>query len=287
MFDKYGKVFENFNLINHNTYKVECICDYFIVVDDIIKLTNLLKYLKDNNYKYFIIGNGSNIILPNYYNGVVIKLNLNEIIFNKNKVIVSASVMMPHLVNKCLDNDLTSLEWAYGIPGTIGGCVYNNAGAYNDEIANYIDEVEVLENNKIKILKRSDIEFEYRNTSLKNRDLVILKVTLKLIKGDKVESWNLIKDRQERRINTQPLDKHSAGSVFRNPDGDYAGRLIEEFGLKGKSIGGAKISEKHANFIINEGNATGEDVVKLINYIKNVIKKETDIDLVLEQEIIN
>lgn len=286
MLEEYGDLFLDYNLKNNNTYKVTSICKYYIIVSDVIKLINLLKYIIDNNLKYFVIGNGSNIILPSYYDGIVIKLNFNEIEFNRNKVIVSSSVMMPMLVNKCLENNLIGLEFLQGVPGTIGGCAINNAGAYNDEIANYIDELEVLENNKIKILKRSDIEYTYRSSSLKNRDLVILKVTLKLKKGDKEKAYELIKDRQKRRIETQPLDMPSAGSVFRNPEGLYAGKLIEDAGLKGYNINGAEISQKHANFIINKGNATGEDIIKLINYIKDKIKKENNIDLILEQEII-
>lgn len=285
--EKYGEVFKDYDLINNNTYKVHSICEYFIIVNDVIKLTNLISYLNSNNIKYFVIGNGSNIILPSHYDGVVIKLKFNELEIKGNKVIVGSSYMINKLAMDTINSGLTGLEWASGIPGTIGGSVVGNAGAYKDEISNYIEEIEVLENNKVKILKKSDILFEYRYTSLKRRDLIILKVVLKLKKGSKEESLAIVKDRLERRMATQPLDYPSAGSVFRNPEGDFAGRLIEEIGFKGKGIGGALVSNKHANFIVNNGGATGEDIVKLINLIHDEVLKKYKIDLFIEQQIIN
>lgn len=285
-FKEFGEVFENYDLVNNNTYKVHSICNYYIIVDDVIKLTNLINYLNNQNIKYFVIGNGSNIILPSIYDGVVIKLKFNSIEYLDNKVIVGSSYMLNKLAYETINNGLSGLEWASGIPGTIGASIYGNAGAYKDEISNYVEEIEVLENNKIKIIKKSDITFSYRNTSLRKRNLIILKATLILKQGNKEESLNLVKERLERRSATQPLDYPSAGSVFRNPEGLFAGKLIEDLNLKGKMVGDAKISEKHANFIINNGNATGEDIQKLIGLIMNEIKKEYQIDLILEQEII-
>lgn len=286
MFDEYGLVYENYDLKKLNTYNVSCKARYFIIVNDIIKLTMLFKYIIDNKMKYFVIGNGSNIILPSIYDGVVIKLDFNDIEFNRNKVIVPANYLLPQLVNTTISHGLFGLEWASGIPGTIGGAVIANAGAYNDEICNYIEELEVIENNKIRIIKRNEIDFTYRFCSLKYRDLIILKVTLNLKKGNKEKSLEIIKEHIEKRKSSQPLDKPTAGSVFKNPEGFAAGKLIDDLNLKGYKIGGAEISKKHANFIINTGNATGEDIVKLINFIKKRVEEEYHIDLVLEQQII-
>jgi UDP-N-acetylmuramate dehydrogenase len=286
VFDEYGLVYEDYDLKKLNTYKVSCKARYLIIVNDIIKLTMLFKYIMDNKIKYFIIGNGSNIILPSIYDGVVIKLDFNGIEFNRNKVTVPANYLLPQLVNTTIDHGLSGLEWASGIPGTIGGAVIANAGAYKDEICNYIEELEVIENNKIRIIKRNEIDFAYRFCSLKYRDLIILKVTLNLKKGNKEKSLEVIKEHIEKRKSSQPLDKPSAGSVFRNPEGFAAGKLIDDLNLKGYKIGGAEISKKHANFIINTGDATGEDIVKLINYIKKRVEEEYHIDLVLEQQII-
>lgn len=285
MFEEYGKCYLDYDLINYNSYHVSSICKYFIIVDSVIKLTKLYKYILENNLKYFVLGNGTNIILPSYYEGIVIKLNLKEIEFTHNKVIVSSSIMLPHLVALTMKEGFTSLKWAKGIPGTIGGAIITNAGAYNDEIADYVDELEVLENNKVRIIKRSEIDFAYRHSSLKYRDLIILKVTLNLKKGDILEAKNFILEKTKIRKNTQPLDKYTAGSVFKNPENNSAGKLIDDLNLKGYQIGGAKISEKHANFIENVENATGEDIIKLINYIKQKVKDEYNIDLELEQQI--
>ncbi len=285
MFEEYGKCYLDYDLINYNSYHVSSICKYFIIVDSVIKLTKLYKYILENNLKYFVLGNGTNIILPSYYEGIVIKLNLKEIEFTHNKVIVSSSIMLPHLVALTMKEGFTSLKWAKGIPGTIGGAIITNAGAYNDEIADYVDELEVLENNKVRIIKRSEIDFAYRHSSLKYRDLIILKVTLNLKKGDILEAKNFILEKTKIRKNTQPLDKYTAGSVFKNPENNSAGKLIDDLNLKGYQIGGAKISEKHANFIENVENATGEDIIKLINYIKQKVKGEYNIDLELEQQI--
>ena len=286
-FEEYGIVYPNKDLYDYNTYKVHSVCNYLIIVNNVVKLTNLIKYLCANNIKYFVIGNGSNIILPSKYDGIVIKLDMKDLEINNDKVVVGASYMINKLAMETINHNLSGLEWASGIPGTIGGSIYGNAGAYKDEIANYIEEIEVLENNHIKILKKNDIFFEYRSSSLQKRDLIILKATLKLNKGNTNESFALVKDRLERRIASQPLDYPSAGSVFRNPEGLFAGKLIEDLGLKGTKIGGAEISEKHANFIINTDNATGEDIVKLINLVQNKVKDEYNINLILEQKIIN
>ena len=285
--EEYGKVTEKYDLINNNTYKVHSICNYFIEVDDVVKLTKLINYLNKEGLKYLIIGNGSNIILPSTYDGIVIKLSFYDLEIDNEYVTVGSSYMINKLAMETVNHNLTGLEWASGIPGTIGASIYGNAGAYKDEISNYIEEIEVLENNKEKILKKNDIFFDYRETSLQKKNIIILKAKLKLNKGNKEESLAIIKDRLERREASQPLDFPSAGSVFRNPEGLFAGKLIEDLGLKGKSIGGAMVSEKHANFIINTGNATGEDVINLIKLIITEVKKEYNVDLVLEQKIIN
>ncbi len=285
--EEYGKVTKDFDLVNNNTYKVHSICNYYIEVSDVIKLTKLINYLKKENTKYLIIGNGSNIILPSQYNGIVIKPLFYDLEIDGEYLTVGSSYMINKLAMESIEHNLTGLEWASGIPGTIGASIYGNAGAYKDEISNYIEEIEVLENDKVKILKKNDIFFSYRETSLQKKDLIILKAKLKLSKGNKEESLAIVKDRLERRTASQPLNYPSAGSVFRNPEGLFAGKLIEDLGLKGKQIGGAQISEKHANFIINIGNATGEDIVNLIKLIITEVKKEYNIDLFLEQKIIN
>lgn len=287
---KFGKVKENVDLKSYNTYKVSTISKYLIDVKSEELLVNLIKYLKENNINYFILGNGSNVVFPNEpFDGVIIKLNgLNAIDIDDDEVYVGAGVMLPKLVSETVNNCLCGLEWAAGIPGTLGGAVVGNAGAYLSEIFSFIEEIRVLENDEIKTLKKDDVKYSYRYSSFKeNKDVIILGAKLKLNKGSKDESEVLMKERLERRIKSQPLEYPSAGSVFRNPEGNYAGKLIEDCGLKGKRIGGAMVSEKHANFIINYDNATPKDVRDLIKLVHDTVLKETNIDLVIEQELID
>ncbi|MCM1053730.1 MAG: UDP-N-acetylmuramate dehydrogenase [Ruminococcus sp.] len=283
------KITENASLKNLNTYKLDSSSKYLINVSDIDGLKELIKYLKINNIAYYLLGNGSNVILDDYFDGAVILLNgLKDIIIDNLEVTAYAGVKMGKLATKTVDNDLTGLEWAINIPGTIGGSVVNNAGAYNSCIFDSLKKITVLTDNlEIKEFTKDDLRYDYRETNIKDLKLIVLSATFILEKGNKEESLELIKNRCERRKATQPLDLPTAGSVFRNPSDNYAGKLIEEAGLKGKSIGGAKISPKHANFIVNTGNATSKDIKSLIKLIEREVKDKFNIDLVNEQEIID
>lgn len=287
---KYGRVKENVDLKNYNTYKISTFADYLVDVFDEESLVDLVKYLNDNNVKYFIIGNGSNVVLDDTkYNGVVIKLSeLNKIDIDDDEVYVGAGVMLPKLVNETVNNCLCGLEWASGIPGTVGGAIVGNAGAYLSEIFDFVLSVKIFDGESIKVLNKNDINYEYRHTSLANdKSIIVLGVKLKLEKGNSDESLMLMKKRMERRIESQPLEYPNAGSTFRNPENDHAGRLIEECGLKGKRIGGAMVSEKHANFIINYDNASASDVRTLIKLVHDTVLEKTEVDLILEQELID
>lgn len=289
---KFGKVLENISLKNYNTYKIGGNAKFMVFPHDKENLISLLKYIKDNNQKYFVLGNGSNIILSDkLYDGIIIKLDyLNKICFDKTKVIAESGVMLPRLAMESINHGLTGLEWATGIPGTVGGSVVGNAGAYKSCMFDFIETITIInENLDIVILSKNDIAYQYRYTDFKdNKNLIILDVTMSLEYGDKEESLEIIKRRLEKRRDTQPLEYPSAGSVFRNPEGDASGRIIEqEVGLKGKTIGGAKVSEKHANFIINTGNATGENIKDLISLVHDEVLNKCGIDLTVEQEFIN
>lgn len=289
---RFGKVLKQVSLKDYNTYKIGGKAKYLIHPNDKDSLVDLIIYLKETKTKFFILGNGSNIVFSDdLYDGVIIKLdNLNKICFDENKVIAEAGVMLPRLAIEAINHGLKGLEWATGIPGTVGGSTVGNAGAYKSCMFDFIDSVTIIdENNEIKALKKDDIFYKYRHTSFKdNKNLIILDVTLKLEYGDKKESLEIVKRRLEKRKDTQPLDYPSAGSVFRNPEGDASGRIIEqEVGLKGKTIGGAKVSEKHANFIINIGNATGKDIKDLITLVHDEVLHKTGIDLIVEQEFVN
>ena len=292
MINNVGEVLENYDLTNNNTYNLKCTCKYIIYPRNKVELINLIKYINDKNLNYFVLGNGSNVIFNfEYYDGIVISLKyFNELeILNNGFIKCGAGVMLPIIAKKSIDNGYKGLEWAIGIPGTIGGSIHGNAGAYLKDIMEYTISVDVIDKNgNLKTFNKEDITYGYRTTLFKeNKDYIIISVILKLEKGNKEESLKLVEDRHKRRLESQPLNYPSAGSVFRNPSSDNpAGKLIEEANFKGKSIGGAKVSEKHANFIINNGGATGEDIVKLIELIKKEIKNKNNIELICEQEII-
>ena len=285
-----GKLILNTSLKNYNTYKVEATAKYIFYPYNVENLIKMLEYIKENNISYKILGKGSNLIFNfDVYEGILIKLDeLNQVTIEDDTITVESGYPLIKLAMEASNLGLTGLEFASGIPGTIGGAVYMNAGAYKSDMSNVIEDVTYLTPElEIKTVKNEELNFGYRTSFFKeNKDNVILKTTLKLSKGDKEVILKLIQERATKRKETQPLEYPSAGSVFRNPEGDFAGRLIEEQGFKGKNINGAEVSTKHANFIINTDNCSGKDIVELINEIKETIKKEYDIDLILEQEII-
>lgn len=285
---KCGKV-EEIMLKNYTTYRVGG-KSIMISPDDTKKLIKVISFLRDNNIKYKILGNGSNLIFnSNGYDGVIIKLNeFKSLKINGTLVTVGAGYNLIRLATKTCNLGLAGLEFATGIPGTIGGAVFMNAGAYKSDMGYVVKSIKVLTPDlEIKTMYNRELDFHYRSSFLqKNNGYICLEATLQLRKGNRSLILEVINDRKKRRLETQPLEYPSAGSVFRNPEGDYAGRLIEEIGYKGKIIGGAQVSEKHANFIINKGNATGEDIKELINEIKGKVKEKYNIDLKCEQEIV-
>lgn len=288
-FIKNYEYYKDISLKKYNTYRLDVKCGYLIYPGTVEELTNLLKYLKENNINYFILGGGSNIILAKPYFDVVIKLDkLNNIEIKDNIVTAEAGVSLIYLSNLCMNNNLNGLAFAGGIPGMVGASTAMNAGAYKEDMASIVKEVKVVTPElEVIRLTNKDLNYSYRNSFLKeHKDYICTEVTLEMSYLDKDKIKETMTSRKKRRIDTQPLDKPSAGSVFRNPEGLSAGKLIEDAGLKGYKIGGAKISTKHANFIVNTGDATYEDILELIDYTKKKIKEIYNIDLILEQEII-
>lgn len=292
MIESFIKDYEHYKKVSlkkYNTYRLDIKCDYLIYPHSVKELLILLKYLKNSNMNYIILGGGSNIILASPNFDIVIKLDrLNKVKINKNTVIAEAGVSLISLANICMKNNLNGLSFAGGIPGQVGASTAMNAGAYKEDIGSVVKEVKVITPTfEVVTMAKDELDFSYRNSFLKShKDYICIETTFELSYLEKEKIKKIMDDRKERRLSSQPLDKPSAGSVFRNPEGLSCGKLIEDIGLKGYSIGGASISEKHANFIINNDNATFDDIISLIDYIKSRIKKEYNIDLVLEQEII-
>ena len=288
-FIKNYEYYKDISLKKYNTYRLDVKCGYLIYPSNTKELIDLLKYLKESNISYFILGGGSNIILAKPYFDVVIKLDkLNNIEIKDNIVTAEAGVSLIYLANLCMNNNLNGLAFAGGIPGMVGASTAMNAGAYKEDMASIVKEVKVVTPElEVITLTNKDLNYSYRNSFLKeHKDYICTEVTLEMSYLDKDKIKETMTSRKKRRIDTQPLDKPSAGSVFRNPEGLSAGKLIEDAGLKGYKIGGAEISTKHANFIVNNGTATYEDILELIDYTKKKIKEIYNIDLILEQEII-
>lgn len=284
-----GEVISNINLKDYTTYKLEGDGLCVVSPDDVNCLIKLLKYLKDNKIKYKIIGNGSNLIFNDNYDGVLIKLDsFQNLEIVGNRIVVGAGYSLMKLALRVSRQGLSGMEFATGIPGTIGGAVFMNAGAYKSDMGYIVSSIKVINPNlEVEILENKELDFHYRTSFLqKNPDYICIEATIYLAKGNTDEIMELINERKQRRLETQPLEYPSAGSVFRNPEGDFAGRLIESIGYKGKKVNDAMVSNKHANFIINTGRAKGSDIKKLINEIKDKVKKEYNIDLIVEQEFV-
>ncbi len=288
---KLGKILENVVLKNYTTYKIGGTAKVMIFPKNIEDLVELIKYIKIKNIKYFVLGNGSNVIFSDKeFDGIIIKLDcFDDIEIKKDVITAGAGASLMKTALKSAREGLTGLEFATGIPGTVGGAVYMNAGAYKSDMGYVVKKVQVLTPDlKVITMVNKELDFHYRTSFLKrHKGYICLQATIKLQKGNKDLISEVITERKKRRVESQPLEYPSAGSVFRNPKDMFAGKLIEDLGLKGLIKGGAQISNKHANFIVNIGNANAQDVYDLIHFVKETVKQEYDIELKEEQEFVN
>jgi len=286
-----GKIVENVPLSLHTTYKVGGVAKCFVYPQDTKKLIKLLKYIRKNNIKYKILGNGSNTLFSDKeYDGIIIKLDrFDDIEIEGTTVTVGAGYNLIKLASLAAKKSLAGLEFASGIPGTLGGAVYMNAGAYKSDMGYIVKKVKVLTPDfKVINMTNRELNFHYRSSFFqKHSGYICLQVTLKLAKGKKEEILKVNRERKQRRLESQPLEYPSAGSVFRNPEGLFAGKLIEDLGLKGLMKGGAQISSKHANFIINKNKATASDIKELIEFTKDAVEDKYNVKLKVEQEFVN
>ncbi len=285
-----GTYKENVSLKTLTTYKTGGNAKLVVFPNNVESLKEILKYIKNNNIRFKVFGNGSNILASSKeYDGVIIKLNnLNNLKHEGEFVEVEAGYNFALLANQVSKEGYSGLEFACGIPATVGGAVYMNAGAYLSDVSNVLVKVDILDENfEVKTLENKDLDFSYRHSIFMEKDWIVLKAYFKLKKGDKDQIVALIEDRKKRRFSSQPLEYPSAGSVFRNPEGNYAGKLIEDSNLKGYTYGGGQISDKHANFIINKDNASAEDIKYLMDLAKEKVKENYGIDLHVEQELFN
>lgn len=278
------------NLKDYNTFKIESFAKKMVFPKSIEEVITVIEEINKSSSKFMILGLGSNLIFKTkYFDGTIINLkNLNQVEFNKQELTAGAGVNLIKLSTLAANKGLSGLEFAYGIPGTVGGAVYMNAGAYKSSVSEILVSAKVLDSNlNLITYSNEDFDFDYRHSILSKNSGICLEATFKLFDKDIDDIKSVMQDRKKRRVEDQPLEFPSAGSVFRNPPNNLpSGKLIEDEGLKGFSVGGAMISQKHANFIINNGNASGDDVVTLINEVIAKVQKKHGIKLKPEPKII-
>ena len=276
-------------LSEYVNFKVGGPADILLIPNSKEQVIKSIKICKENNIPFYLIGNGSNILVRDGgFRGVVLSLkNVKNIYVDGEKIEAECGVMLKEVSDKAIENSLTGFEFACGIPGTIGGAVFMNAGAYDGEISKVIESAEVKDENcNIIRLSREELDFGYRSSLVMKKGYTVLSAVFKLEKGQVKTIKELIEDLTNKRESKQPLEYPSAGSTFKRPTGYFAGKLIQDAGLKGYSIGGAAVSEKHSGFVINKGNATAKDITDLIKHIQDEVKKQFGVDLHPEVRII-
>lgn len=278
-------------LKSHTTFKIGGNCIALIEPREISDIIEAVKICRKNNIKFFVIGNGSNLLVPDEgYNGVIIKLKseFSKIEVEGDYLIVNSGAKLSEVYTVAYENSLTGFEFASGIPGTIGGAIYMNAGAYGGEMKDIVESVEVLDldNFELRELKNEELEFSYRKSIIQRKNYIVTSIKLKLQKGNKEEIKAVYEDLRERRNSKQPLNFGSAGSTFKRPEGHFASKLIEDAGLKGYHINDAWVSEKHSGFVVNKGNASYKEVMELIEYVQKVVFEKFGVKLETEVRIL-
>ncbi len=286
-----GRVLFYEPMSQHTSFRIGGPADYWVEPKDLEDLKRVIRFASDKHLPWRVLGRGTNILVRDEgFRGIIVSLGgdyFQEVEFQACRVIAGAGAPLYRLVWEAAQRGLRGLEFAVGIPGTIGGAVTMNAGMGEHSLAEVVSKIEVLNGEgKILTLKREEIGFRYRGSRLSSGQ-VILKAELELEKGDKEDIESLMNKFRERRNMTQPLSEPNAGSIFKNPPGEIsAGELIEEARLKGTQVGEAQISPRHANFIVNRGNAKAEDVINLVERVRRVIRERKGIELELEIDII-
>ena len=284
-----SKIKTNEDMSKHTSFKAGGKAKFYIKAKTVKDVINTVKISKENNIPIVVLGNGSNILFKDKeFNGIVLKIELDTLKIEENIITAEAGVKNAILGRKALDNNLQGFEFAAGIPGTIGGAIRMNAGAYGGEIKDIVQDVEYLdyEDLKIKKITNKECNFEYRHSVFCENKNIILSATFKLENGIKEEIANRMNEFAKSRKEKQPLEYPSAGSTFKRGTDFITAKLIDECGLKGYQIGGAQVSEKHAGFIINKENATAKDIIDLVEYVKKTVKEKTGKSIDLEVEII-
>ncbi|SDZ21338.1 UDP-N-acetylmuramate dehydrogenase [Proteiniborus ethanoligenes] len=285
-----GDVLIHEPMSKHTSFKIGGPVDVLVLPGSIEELASSIKLCKSEGLDYFVMGNGSNIIVRDKgIRGIVIKISesLNNIIIEGTKLIAEAGALLSVVSKSALRSSLTGLEFASGIPGSLGGAIAMNAGAYGGEMKDVVTKVKCVdENGNFVEYENSDMEFGYRQSRIQNEKLIVVQVEMKLKEGNYEDIRAYTNELTEKRTSKQPLHLPSAGSTFRRPEGYFAGKLIEDAGLKGLILGGAQVSDKHCGFIVNIGNATADDVINLIRVVQKTVSDKYGVKLETEVKII-
>lgn len=283
-----GSIVADEPMKDHTTFRVGGNADLFVTPGNIKEAEELLRLLCMYKEPFYLVGNGSNLLVSDDgIRGICICLTkgCDEIVIKGRQITAQAGALLSLVAKSAYDHSLTGLEFASGIPGSIGGAVVMNAGAYGGEMSQVINEVTLFDKEKgeVVILSKEEMNFSYRHSIVKDYPYIVLGVSINLKEGNANEIKAVMDDLNGRRRDKQPLEYPSAGSTFKRPEGYFAGKLIEDAGLKGFAIGGAEVSSKHSGFVINKDNASAEDVISLIRYVRK--KVSDDFGVVLEPEV--
>lgn len=259
----------------HTTFRLGGPADYFLSPSDVNQIPEIIHICRKEGIPWFVLGNGSNLLVSDQgYRGVVIQIykNMNQITVEGTRMYAQAGALLSAVSKKAMEAGLTGMEFASGIPGTLGGAAVMNAGAYGGEMKDILVSVTVLtDEGEQKVLKAEELSLGYRTSIIKERGYIVLDVVLQLQAGDQDAIRNRMEELKVQRVTKQPLEYPSAGSTFKRPEGYFAGKLVQDAGLRGYRVGGAQVSEKHCGFVINTGDATASDVVRLIRNVQDIV----------------
>lgn len=267
----------------HTTFRIGGPSDYFVLPKNIEEVKEVTALCKEMKIPFYVLGNGSNLLVSDAgFRGVIIQIykNMNRIEVEGDVIRAQAGALLSKIAGEALRNELTGFEFASGIPGTLGGAVVMNAGAYGGEMKDVLLEVTVLTGEgEVKVLKKEELDLGYRTSVVSKKGYIALEAVIGLKKGNVEEIRTVMEDLKERRTTKQPLEYPSAGSTFKRPEGYFAGKLIQDTGLRGFSVGGAQVSEKHCGFVINKDHATAKDVVELMQEVSDRVEAKFGVPL--------
>ena len=260
---------------NHTTFRVGGPAAYFVTPQTVEEVSKVIEACTQENVPYYIVGNGSNLLVSDKgYEGVIIQIykQMNQVEVEGTQIRAQAGALLSIIAKRALDAELTGFEFAAGIPGTLGGACVMNAGAYGGEMKDVLQSVTVLtDKGEVKVLAKEELELGYRTSVIAKKGYIVLEAVIELQKGEKEAIQTVMDELKEKRVTKQPLEYPSAGSTFKRPEGYFAGKLIQDAGLRGFQVGGAQVSEKHCGFVINKDQATASDVMNLMNQVSDKV----------------